>query len=120
MDRDALSASQRHWHGGTHDVWPWAEYLVGILGDSYDDFEARIAARRNLTGLSKQARVREYVLRHARDVFRLRDVRAALPGVSDPTIRLVLGELRREGLIRIDEDKGGSGRNAAWRRVGPT
>jgi Fic family protein len=117
---DALYASQRRWHEGTHDVWLWVEYLVGVLGASYDDLEARIAARQNLAGLSKQARVRGYVLQHARDVFRLRDVRAALPGVSDPTIRLVLGELRREGLIRIDEEAGGSGRNAAWRRVHPT
>jgi Fic family protein len=114
----ALYASQRHWHEGTHDVWPWTEYLVGVLEDSYDDFESRVAARRNLAGLSKQARVREYVLHHAPVVFRLRDVRVALPGVSDPTIRLVLGKLRRDGLIAIDEAAGGNGPHAAWRRIG--
>lgn len=82
----ALCESQRRWHRGTHDVWPWIEYLVGILEGAYDDLEARVAARRGLSGLSKQERVREYVLLHAPVVFRLRDVRAALPGVSDPTI----------------------------------
>lgn len=110
----ALYASQRDWHKGTHDIWPWAEYLVGVLADSYDDFESRVAARRNLAGMSKQERVREYVLHHAPVVFRLRDVRAALPGVSDQTIRLVLNELRREGLAGIDETSGGSGPRAAW------
>lgn len=114
----ALYESQRHWHEGTHNVWPWAEYLVGILEDSYNDFEMRIAARRNLAGLSKQERVREYVLHHAPVVFRLRDVRTALPGVSDQTMRLVLSELHRQRLIEIDEVAGGSGPNAAWRRGG--
>jgi Fic family protein len=113
----ALDESQRRWHEGTHDVWPWTEYLVGILEDAYDDFESRVAARRSLAGLSKQERVREYVLHQAPVVFRLRDVRSALPGVSDPTIRLVLNELRREGLVGIDEAAGGSGPKAAWRRT---
>jgi Fic family protein len=113
----AFYASQRQWHEGTHDVWPWTEYLVGILEDSYDDFESRVAARRHLAALSKQARVREYVLHHAPVVFRLRDVRTALPGVSDQTIRLVLSGLRREGPIAIDEAAGGNGPHAAWRRI---
>lgn len=113
----ALYASQRQWHERSHDIWPWTEYLVGILEDSYDDFESRVAARRNLAGMSKQERVREYVLHHAPVVFRLRDLRAALPGISDPTIRLVLNELRREGSAEIDEATGGSGPRAAWRRT---
>ena len=113
----ALRESQKRWHDGTHDVWPWIEYLVVTLGAAHDDFEARVAARRNLSGLSKQERVREYVLHHAPEVFRLRDVRAALPGVSDPTFRLVLSEMRAEGLVQIDETTGGHGRQAAWRRV---
>jgi Fic family protein len=113
----ALFASQRQWHEGTHDVWPWTEYLVGVLVDSYDDFEARVAQRRNLSGLSKQARVREYVLHHAPAEFRLRDVRRALPGVSDQTIRLVLNELRNGEFVELDP-AAGTGRQAAWRRRG--
>lgn len=112
----ALFASQGQWHQGSHDVWPWTEYLVGILTDAYADFESRVAARHNLAGLSKQGRVREYVLHHGPVVFRLRDVRAALPGISDQTIRLVLNELRRGGLVGVDEEIGGSGPHAAWRR----
>lgn len=112
---DALYASQRGWHTGEHDVWPWIDYLVGVLEAAYDDFEARVAARRNLSSLSKQEQVRQYVLDHAPRVFRARDVRAALPGVSDPTIKLVLGQLRRDGFIEPDE-AGASGPRAAWRR----
>jgi predicted transcriptional regulator len=40
------------------------------------------------------------------------DVRAALPGVSDQTIRVVLDRLRREEFIAPD----GLGRSASWRR----
>ncbi len=113
----ALHESQAGWHDGTHSVWPWIEYLVATLGEAYDDFEARLAARRNLVGLSKQARVREYVLRHAPRVFRMRDIRNALPGVSDPTIRLVLAGLRRDGLIAVNDQTGGRGPRAAWTRL---
>lgn len=112
----ALFASQQHWHRATHNVWPWTEYLVRILTDAYDDFESRVAAKHNLAGLSKQGRVREYVLHHAPAVFRLRDVRAALPGISDQTIRLVFNNLRRDGRVGVDEETGGSGPQAAWRR----
>jgi Fic family protein len=112
---DALYASQRHWHEGDHDVWPWIDYLVGVLEAAYDDFEGRVAAQRNLTAGSKQGQVRQYVLHHAPQAFRVRDIRAALPGVSDPTIKLVLGALRREGAIELDA-AGGSGPRAAWRR----
>lgn len=111
----ALYASQRDWHSGEHSIWPWTTYLADTLADAYDDFERRVAARRDLGGLSKQERVRQYVELHAPDVFRVRDIRAALPGVSDPTIRLVLRELRSVGKIEVDESTGGP--DAAWRRV---
>jgi Fic family protein len=112
---DALYASQRGWHEGTHDIWPWIGYLVGVLTAAYDDFEVRVAAQRNLATGSKQDQVRRYVLEHAPQRFRVRDIRAALPGVSDQTIRLVLGALRREGLIQVDP-RDASGPHAAWLR----
>lgn len=111
---DALYASQRGWHKGEHDIWPWIDYLVGILEGAYDDFEARIAARRDLASHSKQDQVRIYVTEHAPRVFRIRDIRAALPGVSDPTIALVLTQMRRQGLIEPAE-QGAAGPQAAWR-----
>lgn len=89
---------------------------MGVLEAAYDDFEARVAAQRSLAAGSKQGQVRQYVLHHAPQVFRVRDVRAALPGISDPTIKLVLGSLRREGAIEPDL-AGGSGPLAAWRRT---
>jgi Fic family protein len=111
----ALYESQRAWHEGQHTIWPWVDYLVSTLVDAYDDFESRVTARRNLAGLSKQERVREYVIHHAPSVFRMRDIRAALPGVSDPTIRLVLGQLRTQAVIAANDETGGP--SAAWTRA---
>ena len=113
----ALFASQRQWHEGEHSIWPWIDYLVITLGDAYDDFERRVASRRNLGALSKQDRVREYVLHHAPTVFRMRDIRAALPGISDQTIRLVLRPMRADGLIAPVDETGGP--EAAWTRLDP-
>jgi hypothetical protein len=108
----ALYDSQRNWHDGEHDVWPWATYLAETIASAYDAFEERVAAAGAQTG-AKQDRVRDYVLHHGPPEFRRRDVERALPGVSEATVRLVLAELRAAGKIASE----GSGRGARWRRL---
>lgn len=110
---DSLYQSQRDWHEREHSIWPWTEYLAGVLAESYDAFETGVAAARGLSTLSKQDRVRVWALEHAPPVFRLRDVRRALPGISDQTIGLVLRRLRDEELLRSTED----GPNSSWHRL---
>jgi Fic family protein len=107
-----LYESQRRWHEGEHDVWPWISYLSNTLASAYDDFEARVAGARSQAG-GKQDRVREYILSEAPEQFRRRDVERALPGVSQATVRLVLNEMRDAGRI----EPIGSGRGARWRRT---
>jgi Fic family protein len=106
----ALLDSTHGWHQGDADPWPWLGYLVEILADAYRTFAQRASAERS--DGTKQERVRDYVLRHAPTRFRVSDVRMALPGISDPTIRVVLGQLRQEGVITAE----GTGRSAAWHR----
>lgn len=103
-----LLASTHGWHEQRNDPWPWLRYVVSVLVRAYDRFEQRAAADRSPG--TKQDRVRDYVLRHAPTVFRVSDVRIALPGISDQTIRLTLDQLKREGLITAD----GLGRAAVW------
>lgn len=107
-----LYESQREWHEGTHDVWPWVSYLSKTISSAYDDFEARVAGAGSQPG-NKQERVRAYIRDEAPEKFRRRDVERALPGVSQATIRLVLNELRDDGTI----EPVGSGRGAVWRRL---
>lgn len=110
---EALRTSQADWLEGAHDVWPWAGYLVGTLSHCYDVFEGQVQAARATAGLTKQQRVRLHILAHAPPAFRLRELRAALPGISTPTISLVLRELKAEGLVDVDS----TGQGAVWRRA---
>jgi Fic family protein len=107
----ALLDSTLGWHDGAADPWPWLRYFVGVLADGYNIFGARAAAGRSAG--SKQDRVRDYVLNHAADEFRMADIRAALPGISDQTIRLVLDKLRAEDAVTAN----GKGPTATWRRL---
>jgi Fic family protein len=111
----ALEESQRGWHVGEHTIWPWTEYLLRILAGSYEDFESRVAGGRGSEVGSKQERIRRWALEDAPTEFKIGDVRRALPGVSDPTIRLALRALRDEGLLVAES----VGRGARWRRLQP-
>lgn len=107
----ALLGSTHGWHTAEADPWPWLCYFTQVLSRSYEIFAQRAAAERS--GGTKQERVREYVLRRAPEEFRVADVRSALPGISDPTIRMVLNRLREEKAIT----SAGTGRSATWRRL---
>lgn len=108
----ALLDSTHGWHDGTADPWPWLTYLTGVIAGAYAVFASRAAAAR--TPGTKQQRVREHILRHAPATFRLADIRTAMPGVSDQSIRLVLEQLKNEGKVQAD----GTGRSATWTRIG--
>lgn len=107
----ALERSQRHWHEGEHDIWPWTTYLITVLAEAYDDFEDRIAVGRGSETGTKQQRVRHWVLNEAPSTFKIADARIAVPGAGDETIRLTLRKMRSEGLVEVS----GAGRAARWR-----
>ncbi|WP_199234573.1 Fic family protein [Kribbella sp. VKM Ac-2568] len=110
---DTLLRSTSDWHEDKADPWPWLSYFVATLASAYDTFARRAAADRS--GSTKQERVRTHVLKHAAPVFKLADIREALPGISDQTIRLVLDQLKADKLVMPD----GTGRAARWRRIAP-
>ena len=107
----ALLDSTHGWHEGIADPWPWLGYFTSMIAGAYAVFADRAASAQ--TPGTKQQRIREHILRHAPATFRLADIRAAVPGVSDQTIRLVLEQLRNEGRVRAD----GTGRSATWTRT---
>ena len=108
---DALAGSTVGWQDGSHDPWPWLSFFVEVVAHAYETFAARAADHRS--GVTKQDRVRNYVLNHAGTSFEMADVRRAVPGVSDQTVRLVLRELKNEGFVRPS----GVGRGTRWVRV---
>lgn len=105
-----LLNSTRGWHQTARDPWPWLRYFTELLAECYRRFALQVATD---APTPKRERVRRYVLEQAPPVFRVNDIRLALPGISDQTIRQVLVNLRQEGLARAD----GVGRGASWRRT---
>jgi Fic family protein len=107
----ALLDSTHGWHDGTADPWPWLGYFTRVIASAYAVFADRAAGAQ--TPGTKQQRVREHILRYAPVTFRLADIRTAVPGVSDQTIRLALEQLKNQGRVRPD----GTGRSATWTRI---
>ncbi len=107
----ALLDSTHGWHEAIADPWPWLGYFTGVIAEAYAVFASRATAAQTFG--TKQLRVREHILRHAPATFRLAELRTAVPGVSDQTIRLVLEQLKKDGKVRAD----GTGRSATWTRT---
>jgi Fic family protein len=107
---ETLEASSQGWHEGKHDPNPWLNYFWGVMLRAYREFEERVGEGRTRKG-SKSGQVRELVL--AKQVpFAISEIEADCPGVSRETIRIVLREMSREGLIAST----GKGRSAKWVR----
>lgn len=106
-----LAASTAGWFDdGAHSAWPWAGYFLDRVSQAYERFGDRVAA--GTGGGNKQRRIRDFVLLHASAQFSIADIRRAVPGVSDNTIRLVLADLKAAGRVSVD----GTGRGSMWTR----
>ena len=108
---DTLQRSSQGWHEDEHDLMPWLEYFVGIvLLSAYQEFESRVGIITRTKG-SKTEAVQGAIKRlPAR--FKISDLQRACPGVSLPTIRLVIDRLRKDKLIRCIK----SGKDAIWEK----
>ena len=109
---DSLQAAGTGWHSGEHRIWPWLEYLLGILLAAYREFEDRVGVLGDGRG-AKTAAIERFIHERIADEFTIADVREAAPGTSDSMIGKVLARLRDEGLI----ESLGTGRSARWRRI---
>ncbi|MGL5829684.1 MAG: hypothetical protein ACRC0L_08970, partial [Angustibacter sp.] len=113
----ALHSSTQNWHEGQATPWPWLEYFTGLIADAYALFAQRAVPSTSPAGNfpsgTKQRRVVDYLLSEAAAEFSVADIRHALPGISDQTIRLALATLRRQSLVAST----GVGRGASWRRL---
>lgn len=108
---ETLEASSQGWHEARHDPYPWLNYFWGVLLRAYREFEERVGAVRKGRG-AKTEQVREAVLARS-EPFSISDIEAACAGVSRDTVRLVLREMKKAGLIAST----GKGRSAKWVRL---
>jgi len=109
---EALFRSSQGWHEGQHDLRPWWNYFLGMLTAAYKEFESRVGTITSPKG-AKRELVRTAVERLPRH-FTIGDLQRACPGVSYPTLKRALADLKEEGRIRSL----GKGRDARWERIG--
>lgn len=109
---DALLKSSQGWHEGKHDLRPWWNYFLGTMIAAYKEFEERVGAITTTRG-AKRTMVEQAVMRLP-DRFRFNEIQKACPGVSYPTLKRALAELKRQKKVRCI----GRGRDAEWEKIG--
>ena len=106
---DALNACVEGWDRGRNDYAPFALYWLERIHDAYQRlFEALDA--RNGAGAGKSERVRSFV-RDATGEVTKRQLREALPDISEATIENALGKMVKSG----EAEKLGAGRSTSYR-----
>lgn len=106
-----LEAASQGWHEGHHDARPWLRYFWGVLLRAYREFEQRVGRVSTGRG-SKGAHVRRVVERRLAP-FAISEIEAECPGISRDMIRVVLRQMRAEGLLAVE----GTGRGARWSKT---
>jgi Fic family protein len=106
---ETLEQSSQHWHQGTHDPWPYVNYILFILKSASQEFEERVGQLGSPKG-AKAEMVRG-AIRAQLGEFRLTDIERACPGVGREWIRKLLVDLRGSGEVICR----GKGPAARWR-----
>ena len=109
---DALYKSSQGWHKAEHDLRPWWEYFLGALTGAYKEFESRVGTLSGARGAKRE--MVQNAIRRLPVRFCMGDVQRASPGVSYPTLKRALADLKREGKLKCL----GKGRDAQWERTG--
>lgn len=106
---ETLEQSSQHWHEGTHDPWPYINYILFVLKDACREFEKRVGQMGSPKGA--KAEVVLAAIRGQDGEFRLADLERACPGVGREWIRKLLVDLRGSGEVSCR----GKGPAARWR-----
>jgi len=104
---ETLEASSQGWHEGKHDVYPWLNYFWGVLIRAYKELEERVGTIRTGKG-SKTEQIRLVIGRRTMP-FAISDIESDCPGISRDMVRVVLRQMRGEGLL-ISEGRGPAAR----------
>lgn len=105
---ETLEKSSQGWHESKHNIMPWMTYFWGVLLRAYKEFKGRVGTL--TTGKGSKAQHIRMTIESRIVPFSISDIERACPSVSRDTVRLVLRQLRDEGII-IPE---GKGRGAKW------
>ena len=85
---ETLEKSSVGWHEGRQDIWPYVNYVLYTIDETYDEFENRFASAGQKRGEKSRSVVS--VLNGTEGRFTVRDIEWKCPGVSKETIKSVL------------------------------
>lgn len=108
---ETLEQSSQGWHQGTHNPWPYVNYILFILKTAYKEFEERVGQTASPRG-AKTELVIAAVGRFA-GKFKVSEVQRQCPAVSVDLVRRVLKNLRSLGRVKCL----GRGQSAEWQRT---
>lgn len=109
---EALEASSRGWHQGTHTLLAWWEYFLGVVvAEAYRTLDERVGRITSRRGAKRQ--MVAAAIRRMPPIFRYGDLARACPGISRPTIQRAMAEARDADAIALVK----AGRDAEWRRT---
>lgn len=108
---ETLEQSSIGWHDGTHDPWPYMNYLLFILRRAYREMEER-AGQITLPKGAKTAMILRAIDATKED-FTVSAIRDACPAVSIDMVRRVMKDMQAEGRIVCLSQ----GRDARWRKT---
>lgn len=107
---ETLEQSSQGWHDGEHDPWPYIGYVLYIIKQAYDEFEARVGQLKSPRGAKTElvmAAIGNFPHR-----FTLAELEQACPGVSRDMVRKVLRDMQKQDAVTCS----GRGPGAIWEK----
>ncbi len=109
---EVLLKSSHGWHEARHDLLPWWNYFLGTLIAAYKEFEERVGTITTARGAKRE--MVQQTIRRLSTRFRFSELQRACPGISYPTLKRALVDLKQQKKVRCL----GKGRDAEWERIG--
>lgn len=109
---EVLLKSSHDWHEAKHDLRPWWKYFLGTLIAAYREFEERVGTVTTARGAKRE--MVQQTIKRLPSRFRFGELQRACPGVSYPTLKRALMDLKQQKKVRCL----GKGRDAEWERIG--
>lgn len=108
---ETLEISSKNWEKGKNDIWPYINFILFVVKESYKSLDERISNLPNSKG-NKSDLVYKYI-ENSLSSFNVSEIQYNVPGVSIDLIRKVLKNLKKNGKIKNLS----RGRDSRWEKI---